>query len=109
VHASVLGALLALAQHYVVDVSVVRSGHPIFVFGTSRRSDHPRGRAVDIWALDGRRIVDPANRAFVERAMRVAASVGPYQVGGPVDLDGGGRQYFSDQTHQDHMHLGFLT
>jgi len=109
VHTSVLGALLALAEHYVVDVSVVRSGHPIFVFGTSRRSDHPRGRAVDIWALDGRRIVDPANRAFVERAMRVAASVGPYQVGGPVDLDGGGRQYFSDQTHQDHMHLGFLT
>jgi hypothetical protein len=109
VHASVLDALLALGERYVVDVSIVRSGHPIYVFGTSRRSDHPRGRAVDIWALDGRRIVDPANRAFVERAMRVAASVGPYQVGGPVDLDGGGLQYFSDQTHQDHLHLGFLT
>jgi hypothetical protein len=109
VHASVLGALLALAEHYVVDVSVVRSGHPIFVFGTNRRSDHPLGRAVDVWALDGRRIVEPANRAFVERAMRVAASVGPYQVGGPVDLDGGGSQYFSDQTHQDHLHLGFRT
>ena len=109
VHASVLGALLALARHYVIDVSVVRSGHPIYVFGTSRRSDHPLGRAVDLWALDGRRIVDPANRAFVERAMRIAASVGPYQVGGPVDLDGGGPQYFSDQTHQDHLHLGFHT
>jgi hypothetical protein len=109
VHASVLGALLALGQRYVVDVSIVRSGHPIYVFGTSRRSDHPRGRAVDIWALDDRRVVDPANRAFVERAMRVAASVGPYQVGGPVDLDGAGLQYFSDQTHQDHLHLGFRT
>jgi hypothetical protein len=109
VHASVLGALLALAERYVVDVSIIRSGHPTHVFGTSRLSDHPRGRAVDVWALDGRRIVDPANRAFVVRAMRVAASVGPYQVGGPVDLDGGGRQYFSDQTHQDHLHLGFAT
>jgi hypothetical protein len=109
VHASVLGALLALGKRYVVDVSIVRSGHPIYVFGTSRRSDHPRGRAVDIWALDGRRVVEPVNRDFVERAMRVAASVGPYQVGGPVDLDGGGSQYFSDQTHQDHLHLGFLT
>jgi hypothetical protein len=107
VHVSVLEALLSLARHYVVDVSVVRSGHPIYVFGTNRRSDHPRGRAVDVWALDGRRIVDPANRAFVERAMRVAASAGPYQVGGPVDLDGGGSQYFSDLTHQDHLHLGF--
>ena len=104
-----LGALLALAEHYVVDVSIVRSGHPIYVFGTSRLSDHPRGRAVDVWALNGRRIVDPSNRAFVERAMRVAASVGPYQVGGPVDLDGAGSQYFSDQTHQDHLHLGFRT
>jgi hypothetical protein len=41
--------------------------------------------------------------------MRVAASVGPYQVGGPVDIDGGGSQYFSDQSHQDHLHLGFRT
>jgi hypothetical protein len=109
VHASVLEAVLALAHRYVVDVSIVRSGHPIYVFGTSRLSDHPRGRAVDVWALDGRRIVDPANRAFVESAMRVAASVGPYQVGGPVDLDGGGSTYFSDRTHQDHLHLGFHT
>jgi hypothetical protein len=107
VHASVLGALLGLAKRYVVDVSVVRSGHPIFVFGTNRPSDHPLGKAVDVWALDGRRILDPANRSFTERAMRVAASLGPYQVGGPVDLDGGGTQYFSDQTHQDHLHLGF--
>jgi hypothetical protein len=107
VHASVLAALLDLSKRYVVDVSVVRSGHPIFVFGTNRRSDHPLGKAVDVWALDGRRIVDPRNRAFTERAMRVAASLGPYQVGGPVDLDGGGSQFFSDQTHQDHMHLGF--
>jgi hypothetical protein len=109
VHTSVLGALLTLAKRYVVDVSIVRSGHPSYVFGTNRLSDHPRGRAVDIWALDGRRIVDPANRTFVERAMRAAASAGPYQVGGPVDLDGGGSLYFSDQTHQDHMHLGFRT
>ena len=107
VHDSVLTALLGLADRHVVDVSVVRSGHPVFVFGTSRRSDHPRGRAVDIWALDGKRVVEPAHRAFVEQAMRLAASLGPYQVGGPVDLDGGGTQYFSDDTHHDHLHLGF--
>jgi hypothetical protein len=109
VHDSVLTALLGLAERHVVDVSVVRSGHPIFVFGTSRRSDHPRGRAVDIWALDGKRVVEPANRAFVEAAMRLAATLGPYQVGGPVDLDAGGTQYFSDDTHHDHLHLGFRT
>jgi hypothetical protein len=109
VHSSVLDALLSLAQHYVVDVSIVRSGHPIYVFGTNRLSDHPRGRAVDVWALDGQLIVDPANRPFVEAAMRVAASTGAYQVGGPIDLDGAGTQYFSDDTHHDHVHLGFRT
>lgn len=109
VHGSVLSALRQLATRYVLDVSVVRSGHPIYVFGTDRPSDHPRGRAVDIWALDDRPVVLPSNRASVERAMRVAATVGPYQVGGPVDLDDGGSQYFSDPTHQDHLHLGFRT
>ena len=39
--------------------------------------------------------------------MQAATDVGAYQVGGPADLDGGDRQYFADDTHQDHIHLGF--
>ena len=39
--------------------------------------------------------------------MQVAAGTGASQVGGPVDLDGGGSQYFSDDTHSDHVHVGF--
>lgn len=107
VHDSVLRALGALAAHHVLDVSVIRSGHPRFVFGTNRLSDHPRGRAVDVWAIDGRRVVDHANRRVVTDFMAAAAAHGTWQVGGPVDLDGGGRQFFSDLTHQDHVHLGF--
>jgi hypothetical protein len=103
----VLQALLALARSRSVDVSVVRSGHPLHVFGTSRVSDHPRGRAVDIWAVDDRPIVDPANRALTEQVMRQGAALGAWQVGGPVDLDGAGLRYFSDHTHHDHIHLGF--
>jgi hypothetical protein len=30
---------------------------------------------------------------------------GAYNVGGPVRLTG--KQYFSDRTHQDHVHVGF--
>lgn len=104
---SVLHALRGLAASWVVDVSVLRSGHPLDVFGTNRPSDHLRGHAADVWALDGHRIVDPANRALARTAMRRAAALGAYQVGGPEDLDGAGRQYFSDATHQDHIHLGF--
>jgi hypothetical protein len=109
VHDSVMTALLGLAKEHTIDVSVMKSGHPIYVFGTSRLSDHPRGRAVDIHAVDGKTVLDPANRALVERTMREARALGPWQIGGPVDLDGSGSFYFSDNTHHDHIHLGFST
>jgi hypothetical protein len=107
VHDSVLHCITTLSKSHVLNVSVMKSGHPIYVFGTNRHSDHPRGRAVDIWAIDGHAVVRPANRALVLSVMRKASTLGPWQVGGPVDLDGGGRKFFSDRTHQDHIHLGF--
>ncbi|MEW1718168.1 hypothetical protein [Streptomyces sp. NPDC093109] len=109
IHESVLRALLRLAGTYRMDVSVIRSGHPLDVFGTDRPSDHPRGRAFDVWRIDGHRVVDPATpRRLVETFMRDAAAAGSYNVGGPVLLTGGGAgQFFSDATHHDHVHAGF--
>ncbi|OIK04784.1 hypothetical protein [Streptomyces monashensis] len=111
VHTGVARAMLALARTYRLEVSVVRSGHPLDVFGTSRPSDHPRGRAFDVWRIDGQAVVDPAtSRALIERFMRDAAAAGSYNVGGPVLLSGGGPdQFFSDATHHDHVHVGFRT
>ena len=105
VHDSVLKLLLELSTLHFLDVSVIRSGHPLLVFGTSRPSDHPRGRAVDIWALDSRPLVVPGNHLLATSAMRFAVSNGAYNVGGPVLPRG--PHYFSDRTHQDHLHLGF--
>ncbi|MFB6959499.1 hypothetical protein ACFCYB_21350 [Streptomyces sp. NPDC056309] len=110
VHDSVLNAMLRLAGTYRMYVSVVRSGHPLDVFGTSRPSDHPRGRAFDVWQIDGHAVVDPAtSRPLVERFMRDAAAAGSYNVGGPVLLSGSStpNQFFSDATHHDHVHIGF--
>jgi hypothetical protein len=108
VHTSVLQALQQLSQEYVLAVSVIRSGHPLEVFGTDRPSDHPRGRAVDVWAINGEAVVEPATSPeLVDGFMRRAAAVGSYNVGGPRQLEG--PQFFSDQTHHDHVHLGFLT
>ncbi|WP_232839178.1 hypothetical protein [Streptomyces triticisoli] len=110
VHAGVLTAMLRLAGTYRMYVSVVRSGHPLDVFGTSRPSDHPRGRAFDVWQIDGHAVVDPATpRPLVERFMRDAAAAGSYNVGGPVLPSGGSTpdQFFSDATHHDHVHIGF--
>ncbi|WP_445529672.1 hypothetical protein [Streptomyces cyslabdanicus] len=110
VHDNVVTAMLRLAGTYRMYVSVVRSGHPLDVFGTSRPSDHPRGRAFDVWRIDGHAVVDPATpRSLVERFMRDAAAAGSYNVGGPVLLAGGStpNQFFSDATHHDHVHIGF--
>jgi hypothetical protein len=108
IHDTVLNAMLTLAQNYRIGVSVIRSGHPQYVFGTNRPSDHPRGRAFDTWQIDGQAVVDPAtSRTLITSYMRAAASAGSYNVGGPYRLPGA--TYFSDNTHHDHVHAGFTT
>jgi hypothetical protein len=108
VHDSVLQTLQALSADHDLTVSVVRSGHPIYVFGTNRLSDHPQGRAVDVWQIDGHAVVDPAtSTSLVDNFMRRAAALGSYNVGGPRQLSGS--QFFSDRTHHDHVHIGFTT
>ena len=110
VHDSVLTAMRRLATSYRIGVSVVRSGHPIYVVGTDRLSDHPQGRAFDTFRIDGRLVVDPATpRSLVIGYMRAAAKAGSYNVGGPYQLAGVGSQFFSDDTHHDHVHAGFAT
>ncbi|GHF83292.1 hypothetical protein GCM10018790_71180 [Kitasatospora xanthocidica] len=108
VHDSVLEAMLRLAGPYTLLVSVVRTGHPLDVFGTTRPSDHPLGRAFDVWRIDGMAVVDRATpRRLVESFMRDAAAAGSYNVGGPVAIPGAGSQFFTDDTHHDHCHVGF--
>jgi hypothetical protein len=107
VHPSVLGAMLAVSTAHRIEVSVVRSGHPLHVFGTTRLSDHPRGRAFDTWRVDGQPVLS-ADRRLVTGYMRALADAGSYNVGGPVLL-GAAPQWFSDATHHDHVHAGFTT
>ncbi len=109
VHDSALVAMLTLARRHRIGVSVVRSGHPLLVFGTDRPSDHPQGRAFDTWRIDGRPVVEAATpRRLVTDYMEAAAAAGSYNVGGPYLL-GAAPQFFSDRTHHDHVHAGFAT
>lgn len=103
----VLRSMLAVAERHRIGISVLISAHPVLVFGTDRRSRHPDGFAYDIGSIDGRLVVDPAAARLVRRVMRLASGTGADQVGGPVDLDGGGSRFFSDATHSDHLHVGF--
>jgi hypothetical protein len=107
VHSSVLTAMLTVARSHRIGVSVLRSGHPLYVFGTSRLSDHPQGRAFDTWRIDGHAVVDArTSRTLVTDYMHAVADAGSYNVGGPYLL-GAAPQWFSDDTHHDHVHAGF--
>lgn len=103
----VLRSMLAVAERHRIGISVLISAHPVQVFGTDRRSNHPDGLAYDIGRIDGRLVVERRANALVREVMQIATSTGAYQVGGPEDLDAGGSQYFSDPTHGDHVHVGF--
>jgi hypothetical protein len=109
IHDTVLQAMLTISATFDLHVSVLRSGHPLRVFGTDRLSDHPQGRAFDTWAIDGHPVVSSRTpRSIVEDYMHAAAAAGSYNVGGPYLL-GSAPQWFSDNTHHDHVHAGFLT
>lgn len=108
IHDTVLTAMLTLAKTYQIGISVIRSGHPLNVFGTNRPSDHPQGRAFDTWQINGRAVVDPTTpRTLITSYMRASAATNSYNVGGPYQLTGA--TYFSDRTHHDHIHAGFRT
>lgn len=104
---SVLRLLRNLAAEHVLDVTVLRSGHPRNVFATDRTSNHTRGRAVDIWRVDGKPVADPAtSRALLRAVMIAGGRAGATEVGGPFDVDGSGPGFFTDQVHRDHLHFG---
>jgi hypothetical protein len=104
----VIDALLTLSEKFEMSVSVFRSGHPINVFGTSRTSNHTRGKAVDIWAINGRPVVTmgPDDDTVVD-FLTAAAMAGSDEIGAPIVPDGPGGAYFTDAVHRDHVHIGF--
>ncbi|MDP9818452.1 hypothetical protein [Spirilliplanes yamanashiensis] len=98
----------ALSRTWRIHVQVLRSGHPRNVYGTARLSNHTRGQAVDVWAIDDIPVIE--QRASVASAvMRQAAAAGADEIGGPLDPDGrnGRPPYFTNDVHKDHIHVGF--
>lgn len=104
----VLQVLVGASQIHTIAVSVIQSGHSPFVEGTSRFSNHLYGRAVDIYMVDGQGVspMNPAARALVVWLLSLEGPDRPSEVGHPFpDLVGTGS--FSDDSHLDHLHVGF--
>jgi hypothetical protein len=99
--------LVAIATHHHVRVSCLRTGHSRYVKGTTRVSNHTVWRAVDVDQVDGHPI-SRSNAAARELARWIGqggAGAAPSEVGSPWAF--GPRPWFSDDGHQDHLHVGF--
>jgi hypothetical protein len=106
----VLAVLLALAERFsLAGVGPFVSGHSYYVDGTSRPSNHAFGRAVDIGTIDGEP-VSPLNgpaRAATLALASLPAPLRPDELGSPFADLSGLPGLFSDEDHQDHLHLGY--
>ena len=105
-----LDVLAAAAAEAPVSVTVLRTGHPLNVFGSTRISDHSQGRAVDVWRIGGQPVVTSgAMTGPAGRVLRNAfADPRLSQAGSPIgsDLDGPTkRRSFVNLVHKDHLHL----
>jgi hypothetical protein len=95
-------------QNHDVTVSVLKTGHSQYVAGTDRISNHYRGQAVDIFAVDGEVVTsssDAARRLAIEATDLNAGR--PDETGLPwsdlTDRPG----VFTDADHTDHLHFGW--
>jgi hypothetical protein len=103
-----LKVMAEMANRTPYGVVTITSGHPHNVFETDRISHHTMGRAVDIYRIGDRLVIDDrgpnsATRALVEW---LYDHDDVFQVGSPWDLDGElDRRSFTDAVHQDHLHI----
>ena len=102
-----LSLIARIGDRYEIEVATLSTGHPFNVFATDRQSNHTRGRAVDIYAVDSNTVVSQrAKRTPARRLTRWLFEQGVPELGSPWALDGYGGRSFTDDVHLDHLHVG---
>ena len=99
--------LAVLADRHTIRLSCLHTGHSRYVKGTNRISNHSVWRAVDIDRVDGQPVSLSSNaaRSLVTWLDALEGPLRPVEIGSPFDL--GRRPYFSDEGHQQHIHVGY--
>jgi hypothetical protein len=102
-----LELMAKVASRTPIAVTVLETGHPYDVFGTSHASLHSSGRAVDINMVNGVHIVrqHAVGSPAYELVRWLLAQPQVSQVGSPWDLDGGSGRSFTNAVHLDHIHV----
>lgn len=102
-----LDTLAGIADVTPVAVTVLSTGHPIEVFGSTHTSNHIPGRGVDLWRVGApiidQRAADGPLRSHVDRLL----AQGVTELGAPFDVDGPRGANFANTVHQDHLHVAF--
>jgi hypothetical protein len=99
--------LAVIAQRHTVRISCLRTGHSRLVKGTARTSNHWVWRAVDLDRVDGQPVSPTSKpaRRLVAWLDGLQGPLRPAEVGSPWPL--GHEPYFTDEAHQQHLHIGY--
>jgi hypothetical protein len=110
-----VAALLTAANAgYELGVGVMRTGHSVYVAGTTTVSNHFYGRAVDVHTVNGAPVRDgnQAARSLAAFLLALPAPVRPEELGHPF-CDSAALMAepgsFNNADHEDHLHLGWRT
>jgi hypothetical protein len=107
VSTTLLQLMARIAERAPYAVTVLETGHPYDVFGTSHMSMHSAGRAVDINLFAGRHVVDQrgAGSPAYDLVTWLMSRLEVGQVGSPWDMDGSAGRSFTNGVHLDHIHI----
>ncbi len=106
---AMLTRMLEIADATDYSVLVLHRGHPYRVFETQSVSRHSVGQAMDVYEVGGELVVDSR---FEGSSTWILANdlfqSGTGSMGSPWAFDGFGGRSFTDDVHQDHLHITSL-
>ncbi|NNF54879.1 MAG: hypothetical protein HKN03_10600 [Acidimicrobiales bacterium] len=103
---TMLERMLQIAEEHSYSVLVLNRGHPYNVFATNSVSRHSVGQAMDVYEVDGQLVVDSRFEGSPAWTLsKKLFDAGIQSIGSPWAFDGFGGRSFTDDVHQDHLHI----
>ncbi len=102
--------MLDIAERTPYSVIVLKTGHPYFVFGTDRVSNHTVGRAVDIHEMNSELVIDSHDTTSSIYALSewLVSRLDIKEFGSPWLFEDAVAHNFTDEVHHDHLHVGVV-
>jgi hypothetical protein len=99
--------LTLMSERWTVRISCIHTGHTKHVEGTSRVSNHYVWRAIDLDQVNQQPVQPgaPQTRALLDWLDSLQGPLRPSEIGSPFPI--GHRPFFTNQAHQDHIHIGY--